>query len=336
MLLELDDANYLSIYPWEAWLINYWIGDYEAILNGMRSYDSAFSSTIQTRVQPSSDYLFYKLKEQTVAIGAALKKEIISSSYDEEKKEILTLNFVYLISESDSDGENQHRLNSLSNSFLDSYPDSNFEKYVREYIRYELRPSKWGFSFEFFSGFGIFTEELKNDFTNNIPIGVAFDIFYKNYILFLRNYIGFSKTTNEIAFDEGTWKDDAQVRVFLPEASVGYLLLDSKKVKFMPFVGISSTTVSPTEYDLKRFEEYDNVGLDFTTTYSYGINLDFVIGTSDGIPIVSRSEQSYWFIRLRYAYNQPQFQKKYDGFGGDFHYITLGFGGFGRKLKRDY
>lgn len=335
-LLELDDSDYLSIYPGEEWLINYWLEDYQKILTGIDPYDSGLANTIQIRVQPTGDYLFYKLREQIISKKSILREKIISSSYSQENKDFLVLNFEFLTIENDYNENVQDRLNSLSNDFLNNYPESQFSKYVREYIRLEFKPSKWGFAFEFFSGYGIFTDNLSNDFTNNVPIGIAFDVFYKKYVLFLRNYIGFSRTTNPIEFDEGTWRDDAQVRVFLPEASIGYLLLDSKRLKLMPFAGISSTSISPTEYDLNRIEEYDNVGLDFTTTYSYGINLDFVLRKSGRVPIISSNEQSNWFIRLRYSYNQPQFHKKYDRFDGGFHYITIGFGGFGRKLKRDY
>ncbi|MEM6642344.1 MAG: hypothetical protein AAF616_05150 [Bacteroidota bacterium] len=331
-LSKLDDENYLAIYPGEEWLIGYWLRDYQVILDGIGAYDSAFLTTNGMRVQPSGDYLIYKLKEKIDTRVSELKSQIQTSSYSEEQKDFLALNLDYLL----YSGDNQEQLNSSANSFLKNHPNSEYEDYIREYVRYEFKPSKWGFSFEFFSGYGVFTEDLSRDFTNNVPIGIAFDVFYKKYVLFLRNYIGFSRTTNAIEFDGGTWQEDAQVRVFLPEASVGYTLVDSKRIKFMPFVGISSTSVSPTEYDRNRIEEYDKVGLDFTTTYSFGLNMDLVLGKSGSVPIISWNEEAYWFIRLRYSYNQPQFNKKYEGFEGNFHYITFGFGGFGRKLKRDY
>jgi hypothetical protein len=50
----------------------------------------------------------------------------------------------------------------------------------------------------------------------------------------------------------------------------------------------------------------------------------------------SRSSLQYWFIRLRYAYLLPQFYRKYDGYGGNIHTLTLGIGCFQRRIKRIY
>jgi hypothetical protein len=41
-------------------------------------------------------------------------------------------------------------------------------------------------------------------------------------------------------------------------------------------------------------------------------------------------------MRIRYGYCMPQFGNKYDGMTGNMHYITVGFGGMGRGLKRQY
>ncbi len=79
----------------------------------------------------------------------------------------------------------------------------------------------------------------------------------------------------------------------------------------------------------------EKAGLKFTHTYTAGINLDIKLGPSK-TEMVSFNEESYWFLRLRYGYNLPQFQKRYNGYNGVMHYITVGIGGFGRAIKRKY
>ncbi len=231
---------------------------------------------------------------------------------------------------------NQDMLNSIADEFLSTYPNSEYEKIVRKHIRYKWSPSKWGFVAEFFTGYGIFTESLESNYTNNIPLGVAFDIYYKNFTLYLRDYIGFSKTKNDIPYDDGLWEKGSQVRVFLPEASLGYVILDNKLIKFAPFAGIASTHIAPTTHDTDNEPSLEKVALDFTTTYTIGFNIDIKLGRSK-IPMVSYGpESSYWFLRLRYAFNFPQFENKFDDVNGNMHYLTIGLGGFGSKLKRDY
>lgn len=63
--------------------------------------------------------------------------------------------------------------------------------------------------------------------------------------------------------------------------------------------------------------------------------MDFKFGKPKMAMVSTGSEDSNWFIRIRYCYNFPQFSKSYNGFDGDMQYITVGFGGFGRKIKKD-
>ncbi len=126
------------------------------------------------------------------------------------------------------------------------------------------------------------------------------------------------------------------MRVYLPEASVGYIILDNKTFKIAPFAGISGTDVAPTQNDLDKIAGLEKAELKFKTTYTPGLNLDIKLGPSKTPMVSSGQEQSYWFLRLRYAYNAPNFEKKYNGINGSMHYITVGIGGFGRRIKRDY
>ena len=249
------------------------------------------------------------------------------------EKDFLLLHLDHLLIEYEKDEISQDSLNSYSDIFLEKYPNSSFYSLVKEHIRFVVKPSDWGFAFEFFTGYGVFTDQLYENFDNNVPFGIAFDVQYKNYVLYLRNYIGFGKTSRDIDFNGSTWNSGDQTRIFLPEASLGFELINNNLLKFTPFVGISSTNVAPTEYDIERNEEYENVGLDFTTTYSMGLNLDLKMRKSSS-GIVARNESGEWIIRLRYSFNQPQFEKSYTGFSGNIHYITIGFTGFARRLKR--
>jgi hypothetical protein len=327
-----ENEDYLIFYPAEKWLLYYWTQQYQKVLKGVQDFDSTYIAKMNRQIKPQSDLMLIKIKEKLFQQRPEIKHQIFQSGLTEEEKSFLALNFDFLLLSYDNKGITQDTLNVFSKKYLQDYPNSNFDNYVRKYIRYEFEPSKWGLAFEFFSGYGVFTHNLKKCFKNNIPIGIAFDICYKKFILYLRNYIGFSKTKDSIQFKDGTWRKDAQVRVFLPEASLGYATIDNRFFKVAPFVGISSTDISPTDYDKKKYPEYENIELTFTTTYTLGLNLDFKLGSFKK----KKSEPSYGFVRVRYAYNKPQFNWKYNGFDGDFHYLTIGVGGFIRGIKRIY
>lgn len=331
-----EDEDYLAFYPHEKLLLYYWTEQYAPILQALANFDSVVTATVHTQIRPREDMLYPKLGAYFLEKQAEAKSKIHFSDLSESEKEILKLNLDYLLIDSNQPSETQENLNVQANKFLADYPNSKYEDYIRKNIRVQLLPSKWGFAFEFFSGYGFFTEDLKSSFNNSIPIGIALDIEYKRCVLYLRNYIGFSKTKNNIPFESGTWVKDAQARVFLPEASFGYILLDNKYVKLVPFLGISSADISPTTHDVEKIPEYEDVGLSFTTTYTSGLNMDLKLGKPNTALVSNGPEQSYRFVRIRYSYNSPQFSWKYTGFNGNIHSITIGIGGFGRALRREY
>lgn len=309
---------------------------YDPLMSDLANFDDAYIESINRKIGPPWDLLLIKVRDTLRAHRVEIKEQINRSSLSETEKAFLTLNFDFLLKGNDNRAVAQDSLNLSANQYLTSYPRSRFEDYVRKYIRFEFKNSNWGLGFEFFSGYGVFTDNLREQFKNHVSVGVAFDICYKKFTLFLRDYIGFSRTLDSITFNNNsTWRKDSKAQIFLPEASLGYVTLENKKLKLIPFLGISSTDITPIQADIKKIPEYENVGLKFTTTYTVGLNLDFKLGKARRV-INRPAEPSYWFLRIRYAYNKPQFDRRYNRFNGAFHYLTIGIGALERRSKRDY
>jgi hypothetical protein len=205
---------------------------------------------------------------------------------------------------------------------------------VEKKIKYT--PSKWGCELELFSGYGILTDDLAKTFRNIVPIGFDGGIYYKRLFLNLRDYIGFSKTIRDVPYSYGIWAKGSQVIVYLPEASLGYVLAENKIIKFAPIIGIAGTNIGPTKSDLNNVPGLTEVEFGFTTTYLLGLNLDFKIKPSKTPALSAELEQGHLFIRVRYSYSLTQFNNRYPGFSGNIHNITIGIGGFSPRLKRKY
>ncbi len=210
--------------------------------------------------------------------------------------------------------------------------NNNREDSIKTKLGYKLVPRDVGITFEVFSGYSIFNGQLSNNYTNSIPYGVAFDISYRKVELFLRDYIGFNKTKKDINYSVGTWEKDSRNLVFQPEVSVGYAVYDNEKLKLSPFAGIGSMKITPTTYDLNKNPELKELSLGYTTTYILGFNFDFKFRSKTVSEY--KPSRTNGFIRIRYGYSIPDFEKKYDGMTGNMHYITIGFGAMGRGLKR--
>ncbi len=336
LLEEVQDEDYIAFYPQELWLIWYWTGNYEKIMESVGGIDTFDFSAYQTKILPPEDLLFAKIKKRTRDFMPTIESDIYRSSLGDEQKDFLAMHLHYMAAGEGYDAISQDDLNAQADGFLYHYPGSRYETFTRKYIRFVSEPSKWGIAFEFFSGYGILTDKLGDFYTNNVPLGVAFDIYYGNFALFLRDYIGFGRTKLGIPFSAGWWPEGSQVRLFLPEASLGYTLVNNNLLSISPFGGISGLDISPTENDLDNIPALEEVELAFGLAYTAGINIDIKLGKGRRGPLTKEAENNYGFMRIRYGYNFARLDRKYDGFSGNMHYITLGFGGFARKIKRQY
>lgn len=333
-LIKTEDTDYFAFYPVEYWLILYWTNDYSELAESIQQSDSVKFASYNTRIRPLNDMLYYKLVEKSFSDEAQLKKQIQESDLDAETKKILNMNLDLLLIKNKQTIYAQDSLNEQADEFLETYPQSKFKNYTKTYIRYKLVPKDWGMAVEFFSGYSIFTDKLSESYTNNVPIGVAFDICYKNLELYLRDYIGFNKTKKDMDYSLGTWRKDSRTMVYLPEASLGYVAYNHNRFKIAPFAGIASMSICPPTFETEKTPELEEVSLAFTTTYVLGFNFDIKFGPNNAPKYSPNS--SYAFMRIRYGYSIPRFEKKYDGMTGNMQYITIGFGVMSRGLKREY
>jgi hypothetical protein len=324
-------SDYLIFYSAEYAFILYWTGEYKELLYSITQQDSIFAAQ-KNKVKPQTGLLYSKLSSQAIVSKQRLLKAIDAAGLPETDRDILKLNLEFLVARTEAVHKTDS-INHLADVFLARHPSSKYESYVRKYIRNKMEASKWGLGLEFFSGYSFFTDALADNYSISIPFGIAFDIQYKQYVLFLRDFIGFTATKKDIAYSTGIWPAHSQARVFLPEASFGYVVTENKTLKLSPFIGIASTDIAPTSYDIQANKSLNDADMGFVMTYTLGFNADIKLGTSRQ-KIVASHEQNYWYARIRYGFNMPRFERSYPGMSGNFHYITVGIGAFGRKIKR--
>ncbi len=337
LVKEVGNDDYAPFYPTEYWLLLYWTQDYDELLESISSFDSLKIASYRKKILPAEDLLFNKLRDKSRESADLLNICIDKASITETDKDFLSMNLAYLLSGDDYPVITQDSLNLLADNFLADYPGNNYEDFTRKYIRYRFRPGNWSFTTEFFSGYSVLTGNLSENFTNNVPVGASFDIYYKKLDLSLRYYIGIGKTSTNIPYSTGIWEDGSQANVLLPEVSLGYVIIDNKKIRITPFAGIGGTSISPPENDLNENPDLKEVALDYSTTYTFGATFDFKFGSSAISFITDNTvENDYWFLRIRYSYIMPQFESKYPGLTGNMHCITIGFGIFGQRMKRDF
>ncbi|MGI6479631.1 MAG: hypothetical protein ACOX0M_09355 [Salinivirgaceae bacterium] len=332
-LIKIEDDYFIAFYPREYWFVLYWTKDYSELAENLLNYAPAKVDNYCIRIRQPYNKLFDRLKEMTLKNKTLIKGQIQDSDLDSETKQILDLNLECIL----LDLKNiyaQDSLNEQADNFLKTYPQSKFEDFTKKHIRYKLIPENWGIAYELFSGYGIYTGNLSDNYTNNVPLGVSLDICYKKFELYLRANTRYNKTKKDFSYSLGTWEKGSKTTGYLLEASLGYATYNSNRFKLSPFAGIGTMNISPTTKDIEKTPELKEVSLNFTTTYIAGINFDIKFGPKH-TPKYS-PKTSYWFMRIRYGYTIPRFEKKYHGMSGNMHYITIGLGNMERNVKREY
>ena len=326
---EVADSEYFPFYPGEIWLLNFWTNNYAEILNSVVNYDKVLRELNQ-KIRPSDDLLYPNLLRESSYSRAILQDSINQSTLDKIDKDFLSLFLLYLTAEDNVD-ITQEILNDRADHFLALYPNNDFEGFIKKYIRHKMLKSNWGFVSEFFSGVGMPQGQLGDIYTNHAIFGVAFDMQYKDFVMYLRDYIGFSHTKIDLPFSDGIWEKGSRADFIIPEVSLGYVLKENQRIKLTPFVGIGGTLTGPLQKEINQNEHLKERQLNSKITYLVGINFDLK-GKTTRSHSVTFDNDTNSFLRVRYAYGKPIF----DHFSSNLHYITIGFGGFFRRIKRSY
>lgn len=334
-LLNQENKDYASFSIYEKLLLNYYFKEYADVKVEVITYELKQLAGSQ-KIYPKKDYLVVKLLEKSKQNRARVIKDIYASELSDLDKQFLILNFDYLISGDENDSINQDYLNEKSNIYLTNYPNSQYEEFVRKYIKYQLVPSKWGFGFEFFLGYGAFTQEIADNFSNQGAFGITFDVAYKKTTFYFRGYLGVGRLNKPIASPNRDliWEEGSRATLVKPEFSVGYDFYETEKIKFTPFVGISAALLESGETDDIENSSFKDSEIDYASAYELGLNLDWKIGKDKMNLITNKASNSYWFLRFRYSLSVPDIHVNGAGLNGVYHCVTIGIGGFARGIKR--
>lgn len=316
-LIKLEDDDFAAFGFLEYQLILYYIEEFQELLNTIKPLDSIKISNHNYR--PHSIYSNYSytylevLTSKSRESSHKIKQQIYNANFSAEDTDFLILNFEYLTVD--------YLRKEKAKRFLDIYPDSRYKYYIKYFIgvsQFNPAPKNLHLDFELFSGYGIFTGELSDNYKNNIPIGLAIYIGYKKIELNTRMYIGFAKAK----------KVPSDINVWLGELDLGYAIIKKERFKISPFVGIALMSISPPSIDLDINSELKSYRLDNTITYTAGMNFDILLKDEPKSLYDYKNICDFKpdFLRIRYEFSRPKFSKKYKGISGDMHGIIIGIG----------
>lgn len=364
------DSHYLAFYAHEQLFLNYWLGNYDEILETIPVIDTIIPNEhshyyyrhsypipesldgSDPKINPQPDVLVNEIIKKLKRDKDAVAQEIDYSSLGDMEKSLLKLYLKYSLFQYDFENESlewyghhynrwnsdtivKGALNDEANLFIDSFPNSQYKNFVRRYIRFEYAKIKTGIGFEFFLGGSGLSGYLSDKFLNPANWGAAIDVCPGRAMISLRYQGGVSKLTDSIPFDGAIWKKKADARFRLPEADIGFSVVDSKRIRLTPFAGIASMSICPPSSDRDSIPDYDLVGFSGSRTIALGLSFDLKLNRRNYYysPI---PDYSYTYFRLRYAYYDPGFTRRDKAYTGQVHSITLSIGFFSKTSKRKF
>jgi len=269
-LMEMDDDNYVALTPFEQWHILLWTKEYDALTETLRHSDSVYFASYEKKVFPEQDDLMRRLYYRSAEDEHLLRFSLKEAQLPEEDLAFLTLFLDWLVRSENND--NQDNWNAEADKFLAGYPNSEFEWFVRHWIRKQYVENDWGWGIGVDICGGFLTGSLKDKFLPIFGFGISMDVLYKKFLLNLGYDIIISDTKIDQPYSGGIYPAGSRDNVMNFYADLGYRIVDNRAISVAPFVGIGGAwdTYGYGQYDKPNLSELDK----FYTTYQAGLIFD--------------------------------------------------------------
>lgn len=333
LLHEVNNKVNEVFYPGEYALILYWTEEYAELLAYIKSDASNTENYMSYRMVDmlaSTDQLYKNISLKSAESHDVMLLFIDEANLTDVEKDFLELHLYWMLYGPNRVSESAllSEMNDKADAFLQKHPKSEFEQFVRHNIRYKLALDDWGVGYEIAAGYVGMQGEIANQFKDGFLIRLSLDGTYKKTLLSLNLNIGGSKTLVDFPFRNTEWLRGSHAVMAGIDLSAGYRILEMKKLSFTPFVGFGAINFGAGAEEIEKDNVFEK--LNFTAqNYLAGINCTFDLRSKNNPYSFGGS-----FINLRYTLSMPQYNGRKGIESGNMHWVTLGWGMYGRPYKR--
>ena len=340
-LLLKEDDNYEPLNIIENITISYFTKEYSDIL--VLSRKEMFLNTNKNQVSgdridfsnmPGYKKLFNLVRADSTNVLLQVQK---AEDLSIEQRDFLQLFFThkFLSTTSFYNRTNDDLLNTAAKNFLTKYPETLYSRYIKEQMLFITKPNGNGSNYEFFSGTALFDNKLQQHFATPVVVGVGIGFTYAKFTLDFKVLAAVSgKLKQDIPINHVTWNKKERYTFAALHINLGYPVLDNKKIKLLPFIGVSGSEISPGDKIKKAKPELEKFTYKLRLTPSAGMQLDYKLKQENfGINSLLKSET---VLRFRYSFTSNQFKAKHPEIMGNVQSISLGIASnlIGQKLER--
>lgn len=319
---KFDSKRLIVLYQPEHLLVAYWLGDYPRILSFARTYDAG--EPVLERIAPNPDQFYEDLIDLSRSNEGKLRMNIRRSALAPHERDFALLLLTDILGRERGDQLQQEafqrKLNEDADVYLNSYANSEYNPYVRKYIRFVMVKSDLGYGFGLSLGYLGLPPALSHNLNDYALMSLSFEGAYKLAYAYIGLDIGFAHEVANAFEYNGSWPKGLSIMHTSGTLAFGPMLELGSGFLVIPTAGISYMDFSPPE------TEKEETGSD--VSLSFGA---WAIGASFRIPL--GGEEGSTCITINASYRKAM--TDIDLAKGGYTSLTIGFGVFGRQEKRD-
>lgn len=324
---KIDEAFYDSEYIHLLFALR----EYEQLSVFMQLFDinQKVSQNVYTSAQ--TDNLGTILRENSLQYKDIISIDIKENVDNEMERAFLILLLSEISHHFNSQAEREEHteiINKLANEYLANYPDSPFDKVVRDNIRFEYGEANWGVYWDFGVGFGINERGLKNTI-GNTGFGMEMIVEYRYKKMLAQFDMSFvnSRLQRDVDINNTTWYKDASSSLGSFVLNAGYLVFENKRWSLYPLAGVGFASITASIDDTKEDPMLKKLKLN-TFHSQVGMGVDFKL------LMPGKPKNPIGRVSLKYKYKIYNFEKTNPLFEVNQHTVSLTYGIGGRPLER--
>ena len=232
---EIDGYDYLPLLNTERILLYCHTRQYDRLIGFVNGLDSV---QWRPKYYPPDKRVSETITRQSILNYNILNKRISESDRSDEDKAFLKLLLVSLLPDGSivvSEEQNQKN----ARRFMESYPQSDYNRIIRKYVAAEYGLSDFGFTYGLGGGYSFFNN--KNFDVNGCMI-MNMGFIYKKWQVDMGVQGSFGKLAQDIHFEN--WFKGKSITVTNIGISLGYSVFDSKRWRITPFGGFAFNQIT--------------------------------------------------------------------------------------------
>jgi hypothetical protein len=329
------------LYPNERILFDYWSGNYDDLLKaisafGLPGYYSIYYQLFDARYYKDwlRSEIFDYFCEHQIELYNRLSRNDLSAQDLGFLNLFLTVQLQYSACTSKVIGEFDLPL--AVGQYMQEFPDSPYNRFLKEQLSPDYVASPFGFGFQFHSGWGDYLKDYDEYFKYGGIFGMGLDLEWNRVKSFYYFNLGFGRTKKEFDQNNEFWEKNQRVINGSGGISLGYAVIDTRSIAVIPNYGVDWLSVEQNNPDNNTDEKEPTIKL--KGNHLVGLTLDWNISKKQettsmnynnfmysGVPSFTRA-----YVRLKFGYLIPH-GSSYITVGnqvldGRAYYVNIGIG----------